>query len=380
MTIRPVRRLPAARQICWRAGYDALRSSSPSELHPSGMMRALRTDVILRIAGCTIEEGWSMTQTAQTRTADMVATEGVLVLGLDAERPGSGRLARHIEHRSSGRVVVRDLADPQLRSWHAGAFGAGSAAAPTLFEVKGGSVRAWEGWRMGLALGRVLGPAVSQRIMRDLKDDGGGPPSPERPTSPLATRRPDPRTLSRSRELSGPELASAVLRASENPDVKNLAGRSLSSPAKLAAARPIAFEHVLRGGARVQATVFKLSVTRLLAHHLSTETSHPRPHSTARLWRADGDRSLLAGISDGGQVQPTPENLGTQYPGGDRGVGATCTAIDLSCVLNLAEAGGGCSTFFYTLPETSVRPAPPGGACAGGYRKPSRRCCATFGR
>jgi hypothetical protein len=180
-------------------------------------------------------------------------------------------------------------------------------------------------------------------------------------TSPLANRRSDPRTLSRSRELSGPELAAAVLRASENPDVKNLAGSSLAFPAKLAAARPIAVEHVLRGGTRVRATVFKLSVTRLLAHHFSTGTPLSKPRSTARLWRADGDRSLLVGISDGGQVQPSPEKLGTQHPGGDRGGGeASFTAIDLSCVLNLAQAGGGCSIYFYTLPETSVRPAPPG--------------------
>jgi hypothetical protein len=312
-----------------------------------------------------------------TATLEM-ETGGVWILGLDAQRPGRDRIARRIERDCAGRVRVRDLAEPQLRRWRANALGTDSPTAPTLFEVTGDSVRAWEGWRMGLALGRVLGPTVTLRVMRDLREDEALLLPRRSSLLPSGTGHGNPRTLWRSRELTGPELGATVARAARNRDVRNLAGEALSSSERLAAARPVAFEHVLRGGTRTQATVFKLSVVRLLVHHLTILPSSPRARSTARLWQTTDERSVLMGISEGGAIQPPPHVAETTRSEDVRDERAFCTSIDLSCVLNLAEAGGGCSTFFYTLPDTCVRPAPLGGACAGGYRKPSRRCCATF--
>lgn len=334
------------------------------------MMHAFDHAVILGSVGLAIREGRDMAETAGMETG------GSWILGLDTGRSDRERIARRIEHSSSGRVLVRDLADPQLRRWHADAFGAGSSPLPTLFEVNGDSVRAWEGPRMGIALRRVLGPAVTLHVLRDLNVEHV---SSEAPWA-AASQRSSPLTLSRSRELSGSELSDAVRLAVETPDVKNLAGPSLASPADLAAARPIAFEHVLRGGTRVRAAVFKLSVTRLLAHHLTTSSLSLERSSMARLWRVEGGRSVLVNTSEGGDLQPLPEATEASHPRLSRDGSVVCTAMDLRCVLNLAEAGGGCSAYFYALPETSIAPAPPGGACAGGYQKPSRRCCAAFGR
>jgi hypothetical protein len=176
---------------------------------------------------------------------------------------------------------------------------------PTLLEVGGSGLRGWVGWRMGWALGRLLGPATTLRVMRALRTgaaeeayalpDAVVPPAPE-------PRGPNPLTLVRSREVTGEDLAAVARRTAANVDVRNLAGAALSTAAEISAARPTAFVHTLRDGSTVRAVVYRVSSTRILAHHLFSEPPGRKAPSLAKLWQLDGARSVLINASEGGRL------------------------------------------------------------------------------
>ncbi len=321
-----------------------------------------------------------------------------LVLGFDAGCSTCSDLARRIEQRTGDRLAVRDLADPEVRRWRSEALGDNAPWSPTLLEVGGSGVQAWVGWRMGWALGRLLGPTTTLRVMRALRDGAAGEayalPDAVVPPAPAA-RGPNPLTLVRSREVTGEDLAAIARRAAANVDVRNLAGAALST-AEISAARPTAFVHTLRDGCTVRAVVYRVSSTRILAHHLFSAPPGRKAPSLAKLWQIDGSRSVLVSASEGGRLwrDPTPRTrtrgitpLAWCPPEGipvstepctyrDR----VCAAIDTSCVLGLAEAGAGCLLFFYTLPESALAVGPGYAACAGGYMGPRQSCCAEFRR
>jgi hypothetical protein len=91
-----------------------------------------------------------------------------LVLGFDAGCFACSSLAKRIEERVGGKIEVRSLRDPQVREWRKRALGEDAPWAPTLIEVEGPKVRAWTGYRMGLALSRALGLATTWRVMQVL--------------------------------------------------------------------------------------------------------------------------------------------------------------------------------------------------------------------
>lgn len=328
-----------------------------------------------------------------------------LVLGFDAGCSACSDLARRIEQRTGDRLALRDLADPEVRRWRSEALGENAPWSPTLLEVGGGGVRAWVGWRMGWALGRLLGPATTLRVMRALRT--GAVPGNEGPNAgsaageayvPVApaARGPNPLTLVRSREVTGEDLAAIARWAAANVDVRNLAGAALSTAAEISAARPTAFVHTLRNGTTVRAVVYRVSSTRVLAHHLFSEPPGRKAPSLAKLWQIDGARSVLVNASEGGRLwrDPNPQTrsrgiapLACCPPEGIPASTEPCTyqdrvcaAINTSCVLGLAEAGAGCLLFFYTLPESALAVGPGYAACAGGYMGPRRSCCAEFRR
>ena len=67
-------------------------------------------------------------------------------------------------------MELRPLNDPQVEHWRKRAFGEDAPWKPTLIELKGSSVKAWTGPRMGVALGRRLGPVATWRVMQVLGD------------------------------------------------------------------------------------------------------------------------------------------------------------------------------------------------------------------
>ena len=321
-----------------------------------------------------------------------------LVLGFDAGCSACSDLARRIEQRTGDRLAVRDLADPEVRRWRSEALGDNAPWSPTLLEVGGSGVRAWVGWRMGWALGRLLGPATTLRVMRALRAGAAGradtlPADAVVPPAPAA-KGPNPLTLVRSREVTGEDLAAIARRAAANVDVRNLAGAALSTAAEISAARPTAFVHTLRNGSTVRAVVYRISSTRILAHHLFSEPPGQKAPSLAKLWQIDGARSVLVNASEGGRLwqdpNPRPRSRGIAPlaccpPDGIPASTEPCTyqdrvcaSINTSCVLGLAEAGAGCLLFFYTLPESALAVGPGYAACAGGYMGPRRSCCAEF--
>ena len=93
-----------------------------------------------------------------------------LVLGFDAGCMTCSELARTIEERVGDRLEVRSLNDPQVEHWREKSLGENAPWAPTLIETEGANTQAWTGVRMGIALGRRLGPAATWRIVQALGD------------------------------------------------------------------------------------------------------------------------------------------------------------------------------------------------------------------
>jgi hypothetical protein len=95
-----------------------------------------------------------------------------LVLGFDAGCMTCSELARRIEEQVGDKLEVRSLWDPQVEEWRKRALGEDTPWVPTLIEIKGLKVRAWTGKRMGLTLGRSLGPVATWRVLQVLGELG----------------------------------------------------------------------------------------------------------------------------------------------------------------------------------------------------------------
>jgi hypothetical protein len=98
-----------------------------------------------------------------------------LVLGFDAGCMTCSGLARSIEEAVGDKLEIRSLTDPAVEYWRRQALGEYAPWAPTLFEVKPASIRAWTGRRMGLVLASKLGLAATWRVMQVLGDVRVGP-------------------------------------------------------------------------------------------------------------------------------------------------------------------------------------------------------------
>lgn len=104
-----------------------------------------------------------------------------LVLGFDGGCSACGELARRIGETTS-KLEVCSLHEPRVEEWRKKALGQDPPLVPTLFEVGGpDEVRAWTGWRLGAALGRLLGPFDTWRVMQALGEAGEDPEDEEAP-------------------------------------------------------------------------------------------------------------------------------------------------------------------------------------------------------
>lgn len=95
-----------------------------------------------------------------------------LVLGFDAGCFTCLELAKRIKERLGNKLEVHNLRDPQVEQWRKIALEENAPWVPALFEINGTKVRAWTGWRLGLALTRFLGPSDTWRVMQVLGEMG----------------------------------------------------------------------------------------------------------------------------------------------------------------------------------------------------------------
>lgn len=111
-----------------------------------------------------------------------------LVLGFDAGCAECAALAGRIEDRVGERLTIRDLKDPEVLAWRKESLGEDATWAPTLFEIRDNTVRAWTGWRMGWILSRKFGAVNTWRIIRALGEVGAAPRSEVSPFAEVLTR------------------------------------------------------------------------------------------------------------------------------------------------------------------------------------------------
>lgn len=140
---------------------------------------------------------------------------GRLVLGFDARCTRCAGLASIIRRCAGDRLEVGDLRSARARRWRERALGHDAPWVPTLFEVRGGDVRAWSGIEMGLVLAHRLGPADGLKVLRALGEAGvarGGATRGRSPhgESPPAKLRAVARSLPET--VSGAVLALDVLK------------------------------------------------------------------------------------------------------------------------------------------------------------------------
>lgn len=98
-----------------------------------------------------------------------------LMLAFDAGCVACGGMAASVEEAADDRLEVISLDDPVVRRWRRQALGDDAPWAPTLIEVKGESVKAWTGLKMGVVLTKKLGLSVTWRIMQVLGESRSAP-------------------------------------------------------------------------------------------------------------------------------------------------------------------------------------------------------------
>ena len=265
-----------------------------------------------------------------------------LVLGFDAGCFTCSDLAARIEERVGDRLAVRNLNDPEVQAWRKEALGEDAKWAPTLFEIEDGKVKAWAGWRMGWALSRAIGPSATWQVMQALGEAGAAPKIeesriadklPEKVADTVASlsrgqfikgvggalvtvsmlsgvalpaqaasRKPTPYDIVKSRRFFGTELMEAARRAAKTKDIKNVAGTSLSTTAKIRASKPFGLLHTLRNGTTVRAVVYRPSSSRILAHYRYSRSVKLGGTSIAKAWRIEDQKSILVKASEGGHL------------------------------------------------------------------------------
>lgn len=185
------------------------------------------------------------------------------MLAFDASCGRCQNVARVVDAATDGRLDVRPLTDPDVRTWRERALGPRPPWAPTLIRLHGDSVSAWTGVRMGVALARRLGPRSTVRLLRALG---------ELRTRPSTATGSD--TLSRKDFLklgAGVGVAAGLV----------LAGKSPAAAAEIPYPLPHRYDDFVRYTMPQRQAIFgKLSGearSRLWTEHLSRYVAaHPR--------------------------------------------------------------------------------------------------------
>ena len=165
-----------------------------------------------------------------------------LVLGFDAGCSTCAEMAQKVKEKVGEKLEVVNLREPEVMQWREEALGENAPWTPTLFEVNGGAVKAWTGKRMGLKLGRALGPVATWRVMQVLGEVGATPEIAE--ASPVARIG---ASMSRGQFLKGVGGAAVAM------GVLSATGK-LASPAQAQVAtstRPLTGDRLVRVARRV---------------------------------------------------------------------------------------------------------------------------------
>jgi hypothetical protein len=264
-----------------------------------------------------------------------------LILGFDAGCGTCSEIASRVQERVGDRLAVRNLNDPELVKWREEALGKDAKWAPTLFEVGGGTVRAWTGRKMALPMSRRLGltktwqlmqvlgevdvssklesspfieklPAGAAEAVRDmsrgqfLRGVGGAAVAMSvlsgvgGSASPALAATANPYDIIRTRKLTGTELVASARRVGLSADVRTLVGQALSTPAQVTAAKPVGYLHYLRNGTTLRTMIYTLTSERALAYTLFSYPPKGKAPTQAKLYQRGGNRITLVKISEGG--------------------------------------------------------------------------------
>ena len=331
-----------------------------------------------------------------------------LVLGIDAGCMTCSDLARRIEEKVGDKLEVRNLREPQVQEWRKNALGEDAPWAPTLLEVKGFKVRAWTGPRMGINLGRFLGPVATWRVMQALGEVGAAARADESPAAKVVAGmsrgqflkgvggaavamsvlsgvgslcRPAEAatvgfpTFTSSRRLRGTELKNYCNAVADRSDSAFAAGTyatamqanmSVSSETDATASNSYgvsarAFEHTTADGNEVYACVFILKNEKVFTFY-----SYARPYKRIKThiqrWGIgpNGGRAWLERMTVNGArfTDPSAPSLQADCPTQCSSLSGYhqqtfCSAISFACVADTFECGG-CGVACATVVGTAV--------------------------
>lgn len=259
-----------------------------------------------------------------------------LVLGFDAGCLTCSGLARRIGERVGDKLEVRSLRDPQVEKWRKEALGEGAPWAPTLFEVRGARVEAWTGWRMGVNLGRLLGPVATWRIMQVLGEikasSNRGTPGFESAAaisrgrfikgvagaavavSLLSTPKAVPAAsaaegdgddslprIVNSEELAGERLARTARTALDRADVRNVLSKGTLAEHGVNFEEAKVTLHDLQGDNKLVSVALVLSAERVL-HFQAYSKPVQRVRSEARVLKIEDEDIVLERASINGEL------------------------------------------------------------------------------
>lgn len=385
-------------------------------------------------------------------TVDREETNKMLILGFDAGCGTCSEIAARVAERVGDKLAVRDLNDPKLTNWREQALGKDASWAPTLFEVDGDEVRAWTGRKMALPLSRKLGLGATWQLMQALGEAESSPKLEDLPVidklptrvaetvgglsrgqflkgvggatvamsvlsgagslapSALAATKKHPYDIVKSRKITGAELRSTARRIGMSADVRNLVGNGLSTPAKVSAARPAAWMHLLRNGTAQRVVVYRISDERAVSHLEFTKPPKNVAPTQALKFRFDRESKVttIVKASEGGFLWRRASNsqsaqmttssarsapleecppAGSKPPGTCWAKARKCcewrsSSNDCSFGVGFASIScGSCGRAVYTVTIGTGGPVESGLACAGCGLSgiyAFTRCCKTY--
>lgn len=268
--------------------------------------------------------------------------DGMLVLGFDAGCGTCSEMARRVEERVGDGLSVRNLNDPELVAWREETLGKDAKWAPTLFEVEGEKVRAWDGWKMGFVLSRRIGLSATWQVMQALGEIGAAPNIEESPVveklpkkaaeavvgmsrgqflkgvagatlamsvlsgtssiiSPVAAATRNPEASVKRRIITGDELTRVSREAALTRDVRRMAGNKLNTAAKIARSQPQAVMHTLKNGNTLLTVGFSLfNANRGIIYYKYRRRPRRGPRQQARAFIIRGKRAIFVNATDGG--------------------------------------------------------------------------------
>jgi hypothetical protein len=100
------------------------------------------------------------------------------VLAFDASCSACRDTSTKVAHACDHKLEVLPLNDENVEQWRTKAYGQNPPWAPTLFLLRGSTVRAWTGRAMAVQMVRAVGVKSSLRVLRAIGNSTEAPPAP----------------------------------------------------------------------------------------------------------------------------------------------------------------------------------------------------------